>query len=73
LSSSRRTFAGTRNRIVPSRAPNRRIGSVSHGTLAVGSTESDRNDPPRWALTANRKSVGVAASHASTFSGFGCW
>jgi hypothetical protein len=32
-----------------------------------------RNEPPRWALTANRKSGGVAASQASTFASVGCW
>jgi hypothetical protein len=30
-----------------------------------------RHDPPRCALTLNRKSGGVAASHASTFDSLG--
>ena len=56
LASSRRTPSGTRNRTVPSRSPNARYGPVSHGTLVVGSTPSARNEPPRCALTENRKS-----------------
>ena len=69
--SSRVTPSGTRKRTVPSRAPKARYGPVSHGTLAAGSTCSARNEPPRWALIANRKSIGVAASQAATAAGEG--
>jgi hypothetical protein len=31
-----------------------------------------RHDPPRWALTLNRKVAGVAVSQASTLAGLGC-
>jgi hypothetical protein len=67
----RLTPSGTRKSTVPSRSPNARYGAVSHGTLVAGSTWSARYEPPRWALMANRKSVGVAASQPATDAGLG--
>ena len=60
-----------RKSTVPSRSPNARYGPVSHGTLTTGSTWRARNDPPRWALTENRKSGGVAATQPATLEGVG--
>jgi hypothetical protein len=47
------------------------MGVVSQSTLSTGSTWSARNDEPRWALTAKRKSSGVAASQPSTAAALG--
>ena len=71
LASSRFIASGTRNRTVPSRSPNARYGPVSHGTLVSGSVCIARNDPPRCALTENRKSGGVAATQPSIFDAVG--
>ena len=71
-SSLRLTPVGTRNSTQPSLSPNARYGPVSHGTLVAGSV-SDRAEPPRCALTVNRNAAGVAASHAATLAGDGCW
>ena len=38
---------------------------------AAGSAWSARNEPPRWALTANRKSAGVAPTQAATLAADG--
>jgi hypothetical protein len=56
---------------VPSRSPKARSGVVSHGTLSVGSIRIARHEPPFWALTANRKSGGVAASQPAIAAGVG--
>src|ERR1700693_5669110 len=71
FASSRRTPSGTRKRTVPSRSPKARYGPVSQGTLTVGSTWRARNEPPRWALTENRKSGGVAAPQPAPLQGGG--
>ena len=67
----RSMFVGTRNRTVPRRSPNSRRGVVSHGTEVAGSTVSARRLPPRWALTANRKVAGVAASQPAIAASVG--
>ena len=71
--SSRLTFAGTRNRTLPSRGPNARYGSVSQGRPRSGEPPNARNEPPRCALTMNRKDSGVAASQLATLAADGCW
>ena len=58
----------------PGRAPcpaaPRTPGTDRSATAArrSGSADSARNEPPRWALTLNRKSAGVAASQAATLA-----